>query len=305
MGDRDDRRSWTLSRRLEFVEWKLFWEGRLNRSDLEETFDISQPQASVDLRLYRDVAPRNIEYNATEKTYLPGKAMRPRFLRVSADRLLLQLRAFLTGALPRADLWFRELPPVDIAPDVIRHVEPSTLRTILSAIRNRRAVEVRYQSLTSSRRRAIAPHALAFDGYRWHVRAWCCEREDFRDFVLTRIDEIGEMTPVDFEPTDDVEWNTKVLLRLCPHRGLTEEQRQAIQRDYNMADGCRDIEVRLSMAYYFIMRMNLDLKDLTPQRAQIELQNLTEVQAAIEQAKVETRALVEGRKRERASEQEH
>ena len=150
-----------------------------------------------------------------------------------------------------------------MAPDIVRHIEPECLRVILAAIRSRRAVDVRYQSLTNSRRRAFAPHALAFDGYRWHLRAWCCEREDFRDFVLTRIDEIGYMKPADYDPNDDVEWNTKTMLT-CPHPGLSEEQREAIQRDYNMKDGCRDIEVRLSMAYYFITRMNLDLKDLPP-----------------------------------------
>lgn len=297
MSERDDRRSWTLNRRLEFVEWKLFWEGRLNRNDLEETFEISQPQASVDLRQYREEVPENIEYNATEKAFLPGKVMRPRFLRLSADRLLLQLRAVLTGALPREDLWFREMPSVDMAPDIARHIEPECLRVILAAIRSRRAVNVRYQSLTSSRHRDIAPHALAFDGYRWHVRAWCCEQEDFRDFVLTRIDEIGDLKSADYEPNDDLEWTTKTTLKLCPHPGLTEEQRQAIQRDYNMQDGCRDIEVRLSMAYYFIKRMNLDLLDLPPQRAQIELQNLKEVQMAIDHAKVATKALVEARRR--------
>ena len=296
MSESDDRRSWTLNRRLEFVDWKLFWDGRLNRNDLEETFGISQPQASVDLRHYRDAAPDNIEYNATEKAYLPGKQMWPRFLRVSADRILLQLRAFMTGALPREDLWFRDLPPVDMAPDIARNVDPGMLRVVLTAIRTGQAVNIRYQSLTSSRWRAVAPHALAFDGYRWHLRAWCCEREDYRDFVLSRIDEWGELKSASYDPTDDVEWNTRTILKLCPHPGLTEEQRQAILRDFDMSNGCREIEVRLSMAYYFIKRMNLDLKDLPPTRAQIQLENLTEVQAAIEAAKVASRERVQARK---------
>lgn len=295
MSEVDDRRSWTLNRRLEFVEWKLFWEGRLNRNDLEETFAISTPQASVDLRHYRDLAGENIEYNATEKSYLPTKSMRPRFLRVSANRILLQLRAFLTGALQREDLWYRDLPAVDMAPDIVRHVDADLLRAVLAAIRSRQAVDVRYQSLTSSRWRAIAPHALAFDGYRWHLRAWCCERADFRDFVLTRIDELGAMRPADYDPEDDVEWTTKATLKLCPHPGLSEEQKQAIQRDYSMVDGCRDIELRLSMAYYFIMRMNLDLKDLPPARAQIALQNLEEIQVAIQKAKVASKERAEAR----------
>lgn len=278
------------------MEWKLFWEGRLNRRDLETTFDISTPQASVDLRNYRDIAGDNIVYDSTEKGFLPSANMRPQFLRVSANRLLLQLRALLTGALQREDVWFRDLPPVDMAPEIVRHVDETLLRSILKAIRQRQALAIRYQSLSSSRWRRIAPHALAFDGYRWHARAWCCEREDFRDFVLTRIDEVGPLEPAAYEVEDDVEWSRMITLELCAHARLDPEKRRAIELDYHMTDGCREIEVRLSMAYYFIRRMNLDLPDLPPARAQIQMRNLDAVQAAIEQSKVDMKALVEARR---------
>ena len=283
----DDRMPWTQVRRFEFMEWKLFWDGSLNRSDLEQAFGISTAQASTDLRRYRELAGDNMEYDSTGKAFRPTAAMAPGFLRVSADRLLIQLRAWLTGALPRAELWFRDMPPVDMAPDVARHVDPRTLRTILGAIRAKDAVEVRYQSLTNSRWRRIAPHALAFDGYRWHLRAWACDRGDFRDFVLSRIDGLGATSPVDYAPSDDVEWNTKVVLDIRPHPGLSEEQGLAIRRDYGMDDGRRAVEVRLSMAYYFIKRMNLDLHDLPPARVQLQLANMGEVEAAIEGARAE------------------
>lgn len=285
----DEKRPWTQNRRFEFIEWKLFWEGALNRSDLEEAFGISTPQASIDFRRYREIAGANIDYDATIKAFRPGPDMEPSFLKVSADRLLLQLRALLTGALPREELWFRRLPTIDMAPDITRNVHPECLRRLLEAIRSKHCVEVNYQSLTNSRRRQIAPHALAFDGYRWHVRAWACDRDDFRDFVLTRIDDIIPGPAADFDPTDDVEWNSKIELELRPHPGLTPEQSQAIQRDYSMDDGRRLIEVRLSMAYYFIMRMNLDLPDLPPARAQISLHNIVEVQQAIRNAKEEAK----------------
>jgi hypothetical protein len=112
MAEDDDRRRWPQSRRFEFIEWKLFWEGQLNRSDLEETFSISTPQASVDLRNYRELTGDNMVYDATEKAFRPTANLAPRFLRVSADRLLLQLRAWMTGALTKDDLWFRAAPPV-------------------------------------------------------------------------------------------------------------------------------------------------------------------------------------------------
>lgn len=279
--------------RFEFIEWRLFWEGQLNRSDLEHRFGISTPQASVDLRNYRDAAGENIEYNATEKRFVGTESMKPRFLQVSANRILLQLRAFVGGVLKREDLQFSEVPEVDVSPEIIRDVRAEVLRSILRAIRAKSAVAIEYQSLTSSRWRDIAPHALAFDGHRWHARAWCCERKEFRDFVLTRIKRLGKQKEAHFDPSHDLAWWTTMDLHLCPHPELGEEQRDAIARDYNMRDGVRKIEMRLSLAYYFIKRHNLDLDVLEPARAQIILTNLTEVEAAIANARKKSKLLSE------------
>ena len=279
--------------RLQFIEWRLFWEGHINRSDLEERFGVSTPQASVDLRHYKELAGANIEYNATQKRYVASKNMRPQFLRVSANHLLLQLRALANEVLRLDDLWFSEKPAADVAPEIGRDVRTEVLRRMLDAIRSRRALSVRYQSLTSSRWRDIAPHAIAFDGHRWHARAWCCERQEFRDFVLTRIERLGKLKPVTFDPEHDLEWSRTTKLRLCPHPDLTEEQSQAIQRDYDMREGVREIEIRLSLAYYFIKRMNLDLDDLEPARAQIRLANLREIEVAINEARNASRKLAQ------------
>lgn len=284
-----ERRVWTRRRRFEFLEWKLFWDGQLNRKDLELAFDISTPQASIDLKNYREIAPKNLGYDPTAKAFVAAREVIPKFLAPSADRLLLQLRALLVGALPRKDVWFRDLPEVDMVPDVARHVDAACLRQILAAMRAGRALRVHYQSLTNSRWRDIAPHALAFDGLRWHVRAWACDRGDFRDFVLSRMAEVGESEPASFNPADDLEWHTRTVLRLEPHPGLSGAQRDAIARDFDMTDGRRDIEVRLSMAYYFIKRMNLDLPELPPERVQLVLSNLNEVQRQVEEARIDAR----------------
>ena len=282
-----------LAPRFEFIEWRLFWEGYLNRSDLENKFGVSTPQASVDLRNYREAAGENIEYNATEKRFVASKSMKPRFLSVSANRLLLQLRAFVNGVLKRDDLMFSQVPSVDITPEVVRDVRAEILQSILSAIKSKRVLAVHYQSLTNSRWRDIAPHALAFDGHRWHARAWCCEREEFRDFVLTRIEKLGKLKEVEVEvnPDHDLAWQTKAELCLCPHPELSKEQSDAIERDYDMQGGVRKIEMRLSLAFYFIKRLNLDLDVLEPARAQIRLANLTEVEAAIEEAREKSKLL--------------
>lgn len=282
------RPSFIQRRRLEFIEWKLMWERRLNRKDIEEKFQLSTPQASSDIKLYRDEAGGNFDYDSTAKSYVPSQSFSPKFLSVSADRLLLQLRAYLIGALAEEDLWFRKVPPVGMVPDIVRAIDPKSLGLILSAIRDKREIEIEYQSLTKRAWRHIAPHALAFDGHRWHVRAWSPDRKSFRDFVLSRMNDIREAGPASFDASNDYEWHRVITLRLKPHPGLKEEQSKAIQCDYGMKDGICEVEVRLSMAYYFIKRMNLDLPDIPPERAHIRLENMREVEEAITKAKEET-----------------
>jgi hypothetical protein len=301
MSEPADKRSWSQERRFEFLEWKMFWEDRVIRSDLESTFGISTPQASVDLRRYREVAPENMQ--PTARGYRPSRSFTPRFYVPSADRLLLQLRALLSNVLPRREVWFRDLPPVAIAPDITRDVSADCLRPILRAMRERQALEVRYQSLSSSRRRAIAPHALAYDGHRWHVRAWCCEHRDFRDFLLSRMDAFGEARPVEFDPEDDVEWNTTLTLRLRPRRELDADKQSAIAKDFGMRGGRKNVEVRAALAFYFIRRLNLDLDPsddpkLAPERLQIELENLAEVEEAVKSSQAISKARIAARLQE-------
>ena len=40
---------WGVAQRLEFIEFRLFWEGHVNRSDLMEQFGLSVNQSSAHL----------------------------------------------------------------------------------------------------------------------------------------------------------------------------------------------------------------------------------------------------------------
>jgi hypothetical protein len=65
--------SWGVERRLEFIEFRLFWEGRVNRSDLMEVFGVSVNQASTDLNRYLGMAPNNMLYDKSARTYVRAK----------------------------------------------------------------------------------------------------------------------------------------------------------------------------------------------------------------------------------------
>lgn len=293
MAENEDVR-WGTAQRYEFIEWRIYWVGRVNRRDIEERFGLSTPQASIILSEYQDAAKDNIVYDKNEKAYLPGENFKPKFLRLSADHYLRQLDAILNATIAPGDTWFGSAPRASVVQTVLRTVEPSILRAILRAIEKTHALQISYQSLTNTRDRFIVPHALGFDGFRWHVRAWCVDRTEFRDFVLSRILSTDSSRPSNIDTTCDAEWNLFTNLKIVAHPKLKDAQKSVIERDFGMTKGERNIKTRVALAYYVIKGLNLDLTDdvIPPERKQICLTNLSEVEKDIQSAKEKSRSLI-------------
>ena len=230
---------WGVERRLEFIEFRLFWDGGVNRSDIIDMFDVSVPQASKDLTLYQERAPQNAVYDKSAKRYVASERFEPRFLTPDAGRYLSQLRSVSDGILERSDAWIGQFPAFDCVPCPVRGVKVEILRSILSAIRSSVAVEVRYQSLSrpEPRWRWLAPHALGFDGFRWHARAFCETDRVFKDFLLSRILETRETRSSKVTANADRDWHEFVTLEIGPHPDLSEAQKKVIAVDYDMRGG--------------------------------------------------------------------
>lgn len=272
---------WRLRQRFIFLEQRLYWEGRLNRADLTRAFEVSAPQASADIDRYRDEAPGNVEYDRSQKLYFPSATFEPRFAQPDARRYLSQLLMLADDALSPAESLLGTIPAHDAIPRVRRRLDATKLRPIVMAIHHQRALQVVYQSMSTPEptSRWIAPHALAFDGARWHTRAWCYNKSTFNDFVLARILRIESEREGGVDSTLDRAWQEKVTLRLGPHPGLSPAQRRAIELDYDMVDGCVEIEMRASLMYYFERHWGLDLPEdtLPPRRRQVILLNRAEI----------------------------
>lgn len=256
---------WGVEQRLEFIEFQLFWEGRLNRADITRYFGVSVPQASKDLSHYQELAPDNVVYDRSEKRYLAARNFTPRFLTPDPERYLSQLRLIAEGAVRRDESWISRPPPFETLPMPRRNVDPGVLRTTLAAIREQQAVEIRYQSLSGNRPQAtwrwISPHAIAHDGHRWHARAFCHIDQAFKDFLLPRILKTRATAPAEALPGDDAVWNEVVTVALKPHPGLSDEQKHVVAQDFGMAGGRLDVKVRLALLYYLLKRLNLDFEE--------------------------------------------
>jgi len=251
---------WGVEQRLEFIEFRLFWEGHVNRSDVMTQFGLSVNQASADLSRYIGLAPDNMDYNRSLRTYVRQPAFKPVFDKLDAGRYLTQLRSVADGVIDQDDCWIAGLPDYDSAPTPTRGVDPATLRSVVDAIRRTESIEIQYQSLSRPEPtwRWIAPHAIAFDGFRWHARAFCLADECFKDFLLSRILETRGSKPSEVAADSDREWTEQVILEIGPHPDLSDTQRRVIALDYGMRDGKARIKTRRALLYYALRRLGLD-----------------------------------------------
>jgi predicted DNA-binding transcriptional regulator YafY len=283
MAKEDGVLSWSVMRRLEFVEFRLFWEGHVNRGDLIEAFGISVNQASTDLNRYLGLSPDNMYYDKSAKTYVRGPEFKPQYLQPDASRYLSQLHSLGEGILETSESWIGRLPSFEAAPTPARGVNAKTLRTVVAAIHRNEALEVKYQSLSSPepRMRWIAPHAIGFDGFRWHARAFCLDDEVFKDFLLSRILETRGNRPTDMDREQDFEWHEMVTLEIGPHPDLSANQQKVIALDYGMRGGRAKISVRKALLYYALRRLGLDTDPSArpPHEQQIVLLNPHAIQA--------------------------
>lgn len=299
---------WTQTRRLEFIDFRLGIDGKINRQDLVDYFGISVPQASLDLSHYHELVasanpPRlNLVYDRHLKVYLRSDDFKPLYPELCApESFLNDLLLSARGELIQSRNFFGFTPSVGVAAFAppSRNINFIVLRNLIEAIHTHKAVHINYMSLKNDKNvdRLIAPHAFAYDGMRWHVRAYCYERHDFRDYVLSRIlqcDEPNIAAPNDrfADPLgngfrevgtsgrDDKDWNDLVDLVLRANPELPERTRRVIEMDYGMSkDGTITYPCRRALLFYALqyMRLNQEAKVLPAIERLVVLDNETEV----------------------------
>jgi len=106
------------------------------------------------------------------------------------------------------------------------------------------------------------PFALVNNGLRWHVRAFDRRREQFLDFVLTRIESSVLLEDAQIkeheDPSHDIQWSRIVELELVPHP--KEKHKAIIAMDYGMSakELLLKVRVRAALAGYFLRLWSVD-----------------------------------------------
>lgn len=277
--------NWSKERRQQFIDFRLQWDGRLNRSDLVGFFDISVQQASADISDYSRQWPNNIAYDKSLKTYVATQDFKAAYRASGTQQYLAQLLAGQQGVLPQDRSLLGYHPPTECVPIPERTVDEGTIKRLLRAIEGRQMLLVDYQSITrdESRERYISPHTLVHDGLRWHVRAFCHLRKQFDDIVIGRIFEVKDSKPSSIDPKDDSEWHEQIDLVLEPHPELTPAQREGVEIDYKMQGGKVHLVCRRAMLYYTLRRLGLEMNGSPPEYPkQVVLANLDVLKPVLE-----------------------
>ena len=136
-----------------------------------------------------------------------------------------------------------------------------TLAAVTRAVHRRCPLRLAYHSITSGRSvREIVPFALIDTGLRWHVRAFDRKSQEFRDFVITRIEEpvvLSHDAVADHEKSDqDIQWTRIVELQLVPHPD--QPHPHITEMDYGMKKGVLELRVRAATAGYMLRKWSVD-----------------------------------------------
>jgi len=242
--------------RLAYLELRLRFVGEVGRQDLIDRFGIQTAAASRDLSLYKEVAPGNINYDRSNKIYLPGERFRPAF-NFPAERVL----AWLAEGFGDSEPSHLDGSITSVTPGRLAQPDLDTLAMVTRAIYQCCPLKVEYHSISSGKTtREIVPFALIDTGLRWHVRAYDRKRREFRDFVITRIRKPVLLTDSPIEPHErhdrDIQWTRIVEVELVPHPD--QPHPEITEMDYAMKGGVLKMNLRAATAGYILRKWSVD-----------------------------------------------
>ena len=241
--------------RLKAIELLAYWEGRLITNRLIGWFGVSRQQASADIKRYMaNHNPDSLVHDPAVKAYVPKPGFRPVLTTGHIKEYLDTVSGLESESMAVTLETDSNLASVQL-PD--RSVRPEVVREVIKACRIGGSIRILYASMANPAwsERVISPHTLIYTGFRWHVRAYCHKRGEFRDFILSRIDR----TPTPTEdsspsPLEDMQWQDSITLTLLPNAKLSDVQKAIVEKDFGMPDGRLQLFVRKALAHYTLQR---------------------------------------------------
>lgn len=237
-----------------------------------EEFGLSAIRASEWLREFREDYPDWTHWDAKRKCYEPTQkaytaAEGGRSLQL--DQLAPMLEPYLHEAVPqeRPRAWAFGRP------------SPRAFSRLCLAISDQLRIEFLYSSMGNPQPhlRTVEPHSIVQTARRWHVRGFCVEKGDFRDFVLGRMSQIRLLAEgQQMDSREDVAWKTEVEIHIVAHPLLSLEQQGVVRQEYFRGTSARIELCRAAVLPYFLddIAAATDISTQKPPEFQLAVDNV-------------------------------
>lgn len=257
-----------LRSRISALESLLIWEGEIANSRLRDFFDLKSVQASRLIAAFKAAYPKALKADSRTKRFVATGAFRPEVSSGSLAEYLLLL------AQPSGN----SSHGIEDARIDLTQIDPKIFAPLRNACVHQLGLQIRHESMSQPRGidRLIYPCTLVRVGRRWHVRAWCCTREDYRDFNLGRIRSAKVIEGSRPRLPPDEFWKKRATVVLQAHSGLSPEQAGVIGREFFGGKRRRSIETRACHVTYVIQDLQaaIDPNRQKPPEYQIEVSNV-------------------------------
>lgn len=240
---------------LGWIEAAIRYAGRFHAAEkraYREIFGLSEPSVSRRQARFVDVFERACGHKVFARSVagrLQGGA-----LCLKNDVVLPRQHVF--ARVPRAERWLEDaLGQVRYQAFEITRADPDpdVLRAIVRAIQDKRSLGITYHSRRERSQRSISPHVIVKVAGRMHVRGWDHARNDYMDFVITRISQTFNVDDAFVVRSHDKEWSNFADLIIEDLMGQQSAVREGIRRDFGLGnDGRRTLRVRKAITPYLV-----------------------------------------------------
>lgn len=253
----------TISDRISDLETILYWEGEIDNQRIRELLGVQPVWASrLMAELVKHMGARATRHTSNAPLQLVANKVKKN-KKSSPDDYLRVIGQQVAGS-----------PFVEDARLDLSVTSSDIFIAVMQAIKNKIGLSIVYRSMSdpNGSEREIFPHAMIRAPRRWHLRAWCTKRQDFRDFTVGRIESVKILSKVTSHVrAEDNNWNENVSFHVLPHPGLTSEQQAMISAEYFPGASARKLTVRRCLAAYIIqdLRLAIDVTKHTPPEYQL------------------------------------
>ena len=259
--------------RFEAIEIIAYWEGKINTTQLTKLFNVTVSNITKDLADYRRSHPDSLIYNSSIKAYEPSNGFHPRY--ISTEWKIYHQFLLNNESTYKQDFWHPS--SLDSIPLDLYVADKSVMRTLTTAIKLKQSLTIKYRSFSNPKgiTRIIHPHAIAFNGLRWHCRAFDEHRREYRDFNIGRIEKVSFKEFSQQSHLEDKLWHKFITFKVDANNLFTPEQKALVLKDYGHKQPFT-LKARAALAQYVINHYNISLdtsKD-NPMLKQLMLTNI-------------------------------